>query len=260
MRVAFLTDVHGNLAALEAVLAHARAEGAQEVWNGGDMVGYGPEPEACVRRLQEAASLSIAGNYDQRVLLVPQRRENWRRTKHPLKLLAFVYAWENLSPASRDWLAGLPGLARREVEGVRVQVNHASQVSDREHLVAATPSARWRELASMADADIVLSGHTHLPLQHREGRTSVRQPGRRRPARGRRPAGGVRGRRFHGVRLRGRAAPRSVRHRGDRRGRTRARPARGLRPDVPAGRDAGGGAGETGIGSHRPDQRSVATA
>lgn len=177
MRVAFLTDVHGNLAALEAVLAHASSQGAQEVWNGGDMVGYGPEPEACVRRLRDAASLSIIGNYDQRALLVPQRRENWRRTKHPLKLLAFVYAWENLSPASRDWLAGLPGLARREIEGVAAQVNHASQVSDREHLCAATPRARWRELAAMADADIVLSGHTHLPLQHREGRTLFVNPG-----------------------------------------------------------------------------------
>ena len=53
MRVAFLTDVHGNLPALEAVLAHARTQGADEVWNGGDMVGYGPQPEACVQRLRE---------------------------------------------------------------------------------------------------------------------------------------------------------------------------------------------------------------
>jgi putative phosphoesterase len=177
VRVAFLTDVHGNLPALEAVLAHAREKGAQEIWNGGDMVGYGPQPEECVQRLRDAASLSIAGNYDQRVLLVPRRRENWRRTKHPLKLLAFVYAWENLSPASRHWLAELPGLVRREVEGVTAQVNHASQVSDREHLVPDTPPVRWRELAAMTDADLVLSGHTHLAMQHREGRTHFVNPG-----------------------------------------------------------------------------------
>ncbi len=177
MRVAFLTDVHANLPALEAVLAHARAAGADEVWNGGDMVGYGPQPEACVQRLREVAALSIAGNYDQRVLLVPVRREKWRQTKHPLKLLAFLYAWENLSPSNRDWLAGLPDRARREVAGLTAQVHHASQVSDREHLNAGTPPARWRELAALADADIVLSGHTHLPMQHREGRTLFVNPG-----------------------------------------------------------------------------------
>jgi putative phosphoesterase len=177
VRVAFLTDVHGNLPALEAVLAHARAQGVQEIWNGGDMVGYGPQPEGCVQCLRDVASLSIVGNYDQRVLLVPQRRDSWRRTKHPLKLLSFIYAWENLSPASLDWLAGLPGLVRREIEGVRVQVNHASQVSDREHLGAETPAARWRELAAMTDADLVLSGHTHVSLQHREGCTLFVNPG-----------------------------------------------------------------------------------
>jgi putative phosphoesterase len=177
VRVAFLADVHGNLPALEAVLAHARAQGADEVWNGGDMVGYGPQPEACVQRLRDAASLSIAGNYDRRVLLVPQRRENWRRTKHPLKLLSFVYAWENLSPASRAWLAELPGAARREIGGLTAQVHHASQFSDREHLGAETPPTRWRELAAAAEADVVLSGHTHLAFQHREGRTLFVNPG-----------------------------------------------------------------------------------
>lgn len=177
MRVAFLTDVHGNLAALDAVLAHARDRDVDEIWNGGDMVGYGPEPEACVQRLREAASLSIAGNYDQRVLLVPDRREKWRQTKHPLKLLAFGYAWDNLSAPSRQWLAGLPSVVRRDLAELTVQVNHASPVSDREHLGADTPRARWRELAAIADADVVLSGHTHLPLQHREGRTLFVNPG-----------------------------------------------------------------------------------
>lgn len=177
MRVAFLTDVHGNLPALEAVLAHARAAGAEEVWNGGDMVGYGPEPEGCVRRLREVAALSIVGNYDQRVLLVPQRRDRWRHTKHPLKLLAFTYAWDSLSPASRAWLQELPAVARREIAGTVAQVNHASPLSDREHLGPDTPAGRWRYLAALARADLVLSGHTHQPFTHLEGGTRFVNPG-----------------------------------------------------------------------------------
>jgi predicted phosphodiesterase len=177
MRVAFLTDVHGNLAALEAVLAHARAAGVDEIWNGGDMVGYGPQPEECVCCLREQAALSIAGNYDQRVLLVPERRERWRHTKHPLKLLAFTYAWDSLSPASRDWLGGLPTVVRRDILGTVVQVNHASPASDREHLGPQTPAGRWRHLAELARADLILAGHTHLPWTHRDGRTRFVNPG-----------------------------------------------------------------------------------
>lgn len=65
MRIAILSDVHSNLEALDAVLARARAEGAEAHYVLGDIVGYGADPDAVVARLVEQPSVTlIAGNHD----------------------------------------------------------------------------------------------------------------------------------------------------------------------------------------------------
>jgi len=65
MRIAIISDVHANLAALEAVLRHAEAGGPIDaVWCLGDTVGYGPQPSQCVVRLREAGATAVAGNHD----------------------------------------------------------------------------------------------------------------------------------------------------------------------------------------------------
>jgi predicted phosphodiesterase len=67
MRVAVLSDIHGNRHALEAVLAEVRADGCDEVWCLGDVVGYGADPDACVEVVSEAAAICLAGNHDMAV-------------------------------------------------------------------------------------------------------------------------------------------------------------------------------------------------
>jgi len=65
MRIVIISDIHANLAALEAVLEHADVDHADAVWCLGDIVGYGPEPNACVQRIQRYTdSTSLAGNHD----------------------------------------------------------------------------------------------------------------------------------------------------------------------------------------------------
>ena len=64
MRIALLSDVHGNLPAFEAVLGDVDGEAVEEVWCLGDLVGYGAEPDGCVRLARERCELSLAGNHD----------------------------------------------------------------------------------------------------------------------------------------------------------------------------------------------------
>ncbi|MCH7511838.1 MAG: metallophosphoesterase, partial [Chloroflexi bacterium] len=65
MRIAIISDVHANLAALEAVLRHAEAQGATDgLWCLGDTVGYGPQPSQCISRLRDAGAKLVAGNHD----------------------------------------------------------------------------------------------------------------------------------------------------------------------------------------------------
>jgi diadenosine tetraphosphatase ApaH/serine/threonine PP2A family protein phosphatase len=64
MRIALLSDVHGNLPAFEAVLSDVEEQAAEETWCLGDLVGYGAEPDGCVQLARDRCDLSLAGNHD----------------------------------------------------------------------------------------------------------------------------------------------------------------------------------------------------
>ena len=64
MRIALLSDVHGNLPAFEAVLGDIESAGAEQLWCLGDLVGYGAQPDECVALARERCTLSLAGNHD----------------------------------------------------------------------------------------------------------------------------------------------------------------------------------------------------
>ena len=64
MRVAIVSDIHGNKPAFEAVLADIREVGVDATWCLGDLVGYGAEPDACVQLAREHADLCLVGNHD----------------------------------------------------------------------------------------------------------------------------------------------------------------------------------------------------
>src|SRR3954454_25393093 len=63
-RVALLSDVHGNLPAFEAVLSDIRSTGVDPIWNLGDLVGYGAQPDECVALAKDACDLCLIGNHD----------------------------------------------------------------------------------------------------------------------------------------------------------------------------------------------------
>jgi putative phosphoesterase len=161
MKAALLGDVHANLPALEAVLAHAEGEGVEVIWNVGDLVGYNAFPEEVVQRLRAEGALSVIGNYDLKVLKFPKKDDKWRRKKRPEKWRAFKWAYENLSEESRTYLASLPREVRLRIDGRTVLLTHGSPASVSEHLYADTPEERLRELAALAEADVIVMGHSH---------------------------------------------------------------------------------------------------
>src|SRR4051812_13109591 len=64
MRVAVISDIHGNLAALEAVLDAIRPERLDAIWCLGDTVGYGPRPNECCALVEESCTIVLGGNHD----------------------------------------------------------------------------------------------------------------------------------------------------------------------------------------------------
>ncbi len=175
MKVALIADIHANLPALQAVLAHARKRKVKAIWNAGDFVGYGPFPDEVVRRMRTEKALSIAGNYDLKVLRAdrPQRAKD----KDPEKRYAFKWALDNLSPESREYLAALPKELRMDAAGWRVLITHGSPESNKEHLTPETPKSRLRRLARKAKADLIVCGHSHVPFARRIGQHWFVNPG-----------------------------------------------------------------------------------
>jgi len=164
MKAALIGDVHANLPALEAVLVHAHQRGIEAIWNVGDFVGYSPFPDEVVKLLRQENVLSIVGNYDLKVLKFEKKRKKWRKSKQAEKFLAFQWAYENLSKESRKYLRSLPQERRVQAEGLRVLLTHGSPASNEEPLTPNTPEERLRELAQMADADVIVCGHSHRPF------------------------------------------------------------------------------------------------
>jgi putative phosphoesterase len=172
MKVALLGDIHANLQALDTVLAHARQQQVDAIWDIGDYVGYGAYPDEVVRRMMKVEDLSIAGNYDLKVLRFPKKKDKWRKTKTTQKYLAFKWAYENLSKKSRKYLRSLPKEIRFEAEGRSILLTHGSPASNEEHLTPGTPLERLKELAEMTalnkdssrvqdQADLIICGHSH---------------------------------------------------------------------------------------------------
>lgn len=104
MRLALLSDIHGNIQALDACLAHARAQQAQRFVFLGDLVGYGAAPSAVVDRimlLTEEGAMAILGNHDAMAISPPAEVKTVGDS---------TAAWTHrqLSAAQRDWLSQLP--------------------------------------------------------------------------------------------------------------------------------------------------------
>jgi putative phosphoesterase len=164
-RVAALYDVHGNLPALEAVLAEVEAADIDLVVVGGD-VAWGPFPGETLRRLRGLGPRArfIVGNADREVVFGADEVARW--------------CAEQLSEEERAFLAELPLTETLPVDGVgRVLFCHGSPRSDEEPITEATSSDVVREMLAGVDEGVVVCGHTHAAFDRRVDSIRVVNPG-----------------------------------------------------------------------------------
>ncbi|MBN1110173.1 MAG: metallophosphoesterase family protein, partial [Methanomassiliicoccales archaeon] len=168
MRVALISDVHGNAAALRAVLLHARERGCSSFLHAGDAVGL-PRPEEAIALLRGADVLSVLGNMDQEALDLRAGRGCGDRH---LELSV-----ERLGEGSWDWLSSLPEEVRLDLCGRTLYMTHAVPGGWDEKLLPSTPESRYLELARELGADLVVTGHSHIPMVRKVSRTLFVNPG-----------------------------------------------------------------------------------
>jgi putative phosphoesterase len=155
LKVAALYDVHGNLPALEAVLAEVGD--ADVILVGGD-VAAGPWPSETLERLRGLGDHVhfIRGNADREIAEEEAGRA-------PPELMEFVRT--RLSPEQIEFLGSLPLTATIG----DVLYCHATPRNDEEIFTRISPAERWQEALTGVDADMVVCGHTHVQFDRRVG-------------------------------------------------------------------------------------------
>jgi putative phosphoesterase len=164
-RVAVITDVHGNLPALEATLARIDALGIESVYCGGDLVGYGPHPNEVCRLIEERRIPTIYGNYDHAIGRDLEDCGCAYRDQHDRELGQRSIEWtlEHTNQRSKAFMRGLPFEVRFELGPKRVRLVHGSPRKVNEYLFEDKPARTFERIAVGADCDVLVFGHTHQP-------------------------------------------------------------------------------------------------
>jgi predicted phosphodiesterase len=168
MRILIVSDIHANLVALDAVINNA--ERFDRVWCLGDVVGYGPEPNACIDRLRHYDLTCLAGNHDWAVLDKLDLEEF-----NPDARRSAIWTRNQLNPESLSWLHALP--ERIPVQESKYTLVHGSPRYPIWEYVLTPAVARIN--FEHFDTPFCLVGHTHVPVlyrYHREEQMATAEP------------------------------------------------------------------------------------
>lgn len=168
-RVAFLSDVHSNLEALDAVLGELHGE---EVVCLGDIVGYGPDPNEVIQQLRERRAIAVLGNHDNAALTGDTSWFNSRAA------MAVGWTQARLTEESRSYLRTLPLHVRIEFEGVLTYLTHGSPNDNlREYVDPSTHSDLFDYYLAKLGVRLIGLGHTHVPFLWEGEAGTVFNPG-----------------------------------------------------------------------------------
>ena len=167
-RIAVLSDIHGNLVALEAVRAVLKKERPDALMICGDLVLNGPDPSGVVdaiRELESEGALVVAGNTDIAVAdfdyaaAFPSMMDGVPESIRS----AAEWAHDQLGHARIDWLRRLPSERRLRLGEMLLLATHGSPGSQTDGFDAALDPNITIERAARTDARVICCGHTHLP-------------------------------------------------------------------------------------------------
>ena len=155
MRYLVVTDIHGNIEALDACLADARVHGYESTLVLGDLVGYGPDPNLVVERVQALAPAAIVrGNHD-KVACGLEQAEGFNSVAKS----AAKWTLDTLLAAHRDWLAALP--EGPTIVDDLVEICHGSPFDEDAYIFDELDAVR---AVKTATRPLCLFGHTHYPV------------------------------------------------------------------------------------------------
>ena len=171
-KIAILADIHGNLAALHALIDDLESWSPDLVVVAGDTVNRGPDSGACLalvlRMADERGWRVIRGNHERYVLTYDRERQRSEfATAGPRHEISRALAWTHSQVLARvDRIADMPESLRIDLGGATLAVYHASVRHDRDGLTLHSPDEELRQQVDPA-ATVFCVGHTHVPFTRR---------------------------------------------------------------------------------------------
>lgn len=166
MKIAVISDIHGNMQALEAVLEDIKKENCEKIFCLGDLAMAGPEPIKAIeliRKLYEKGNFElIQGNTDE-MIAHPEISIPLVKTKFPIMGDALENDAKIIPDDLKEFLKNLHKQKELEIEGVKVLLVHGSPRRNDENISPDLPIEKIEEMLEGVTADLIFCGHTHIP-------------------------------------------------------------------------------------------------
>ncbi len=173
MRFVFISDIHGNLPALELVLADIQQANADQIICLGDVASLGPQPREVVTRLRDLGIPIIMGNHDNYLLNLDLTENH-----HPWLRSAETWCRSQLREDDLDFLQSFqPQMSFALDQNTRMLCFHGSLRSNEEFLYPDTSSDTLDEIFGGQDAKILVGGHTHVQMVRQHKHVTLLNPG-----------------------------------------------------------------------------------
>lgn len=167
MKIAVISDIHGNMEALEAVMADIEKEECEKIFVLGDYAMAGPEPAPVVdwffKKQFDYKFSMIQGNTDLMIADFNEELYNTLKNKAPIMAEALKNDAGILNPIQKDFLKNLPAQLQVQEEGVKILLVHGSPRKNNEDILPDTPMQEVEKMLENVEADLVVCGHTHIP-------------------------------------------------------------------------------------------------
>lgn len=182
MRVALISDIHGNSVALDAVLADISRGSVDVVVCLGDIAANGPDPSGAVERIAGLGCAVVMGNTDADMANVPDWWHDPAAVGAPemVHRVIEISLWcaNQLSDTHRAYLAGLSATVDLGLGPAgRLLAFHGSPRSATDIITAETPPDELSEMLNGADQSVLAGGHTHVPMVRRHNTQTIVNPG-----------------------------------------------------------------------------------
>jgi len=167
MKIAVISDIHGNMEALNAVMKDIEEQKCEKLFVLGDYAMAGPEPKLTVdyfmNKINDENIDMIQGNTDLMIAGYNEELYSFLKEKAPVMAEALKDDARIISDEEKTFLKNLPAQKEITVGGVKFLLVHGSPRRNNEDILQDTPLNEIEEMLAGVDADVILCGHTHIP-------------------------------------------------------------------------------------------------